>query len=67
MMAIALILGDILYQPNVNAERRTLGVLVVCFYLALAITNFAWLFPVLTGIPVSQSTWNMQMWLPSWR
>ena len=67
MIAIALILGDILYQPNVNAERRTLGVLVVCFYLALAITNFAWLFPVLTGIPVSQSTWNMQMWLPSWR
>ena len=67
LMAIALILGDILYQPNVNAERRTLGVLVVCFYLALAITNFAWLFPVLTGIPVSQSTWNMEMWLPSWR
>ena len=49
------------------AERRTLGVLVVCIYLALAITNFAWMFPVLTGIPVSQSTWNMEMWLPSWR
>ena len=35
--------------------------LVVSMYLALALTNFAWLFPVLTGIPVSQSTWNMQM------
>ena len=67
MIAIALILGDILYQPNVNAERRTLGVLVVCCYLALAITNFAWLFPVLTGVPVPQTTWNMEMWLPSWR
>jgi dolichyl-phosphate-mannose--protein O-mannosyl transferase len=91
MMAIALILGDIFYQPTRpegrsgatremdpegrsgatremdGAERRTLGVLVVCFYLALAITNFAWMFPVLTGIPVSQSTWNMEMWLPSWR
>ena len=67
MMAIALILGDILYQPTRNLERRTLGVLVVCFYLALAITNFAWLFPVLTGLPVSQGTWNMEMWLPSWR
>ncbi len=67
MMAIALILGDILYQPTRNPERRTLGVLVVCFYLAAAITNFAWLFPVLTGIPVSQSTWDMEMWLPSWR
>jgi dolichyl-phosphate-mannose--protein O-mannosyl transferase len=79
IMAIALILGDILYQPTRpegrsgatremdSSERRTLGVLVVCFYLALAITNFAWMFPVLTGIPVSQSTWNMEMWLPSWR
>jgi len=79
MMAIALILGDILYQPArtegrsgatgkmESPERHTLGLLVVCFYLALAITNFAWLFPVLTGIPVSQQTWNMQMWLPSWR
>ena len=67
MMAIALILGDILYAPDVGAERRTLGVLVVCGYLALAITNFAWLFPVLTGIPVSQTTWNMEIWLPSWR
>ena len=67
MMAIALILGDILYKPTRNPERRTLGLVVVSCFLALAITNFAWLFPVLTGIPISQSTWNMQMWLPSWR
>ena len=66
MMAIALILGDILYKPDAGAERRTLGMLVVCGYLALAITNFAWLFPILTGIPISQSTWDMEMWLPSW-
>ncbi len=67
MMAIALILGDILYKPTRDPERRTLGLLVVSMYLALALTNVAWLFPVLTGIPVSQSTWNMEMWLPSWR
>ncbi len=67
MMAIALILGDILYQPTRNPERRTLGLIAVSCYLALAITNFAWLFPILTGIPVSQATWNLEMWLPSWR
>ena len=67
VMMVALILGDILYKPAADAERRTLGVAVVSCYLALVITNFAWLFPVLTGIPVSQATWNMQMWLPSWR
>ena len=67
VMAIALICGDILYQPRQNSERQTLGVIVVCCYLALVITNFVWLFPVLTGMPISQNTWNMQIWLPSWR
>ena len=67
ILAIALILGDILYQPRQNPERKTLGLLVVCFYVALVIANFAWLYPVLTGIPSSQSTWNLEIWLPSWR
>ena len=67
VLAIALILGDILYQPRQNPERKTLGLLVVCFYVALVIANFAWLYPVLTGIPISQSTWNLEIWLPSWR
>lgn len=67
MLAIALILGDILYKPNQNPERRTLGLLTVCFYVALVITNFAWMYPILTGLPISQTTWNLQIWLPSWR
>ena len=67
VMAIALICGDILYKPAQGPERRTLGVLAVCCYIALVITNFAWLFPVLTGMPVSTGTWNMEIWLPSWR
>ncbi|MDT5298610.1 MAG: dolichyl-phosphate-mannose-protein mannosyltransferase, partial [Mycobacterium sp.] len=67
VMAIALILGDILYAPRQNAERHTLGLLVVCLYVAIVITNFAWMYPILTGLPISQSTWDMQIWLPSWR
>lgn len=67
VMMIALILGDILYAPRQNAERRTLGLIVVSGYLAVVITNFAWLYPILTGIPISQATWNMEIWLPSWR
>lgn len=66
-MGIALILGDVALKRGVGPERRTLGILAVCCYLALAITNFAWLFPILTGIPISPNTWNLQMWLPSWR
>lgn len=66
-MTIALILGDILYQPGQGAERRSLGLIVVSCYIAMVFTNFAWLFPVLTGQPISQNTWNMEIWLPSWR
>jgi dolichyl-phosphate-mannose--protein O-mannosyl transferase len=67
-LAIALILGDILYQPSRQGrERQTLGLIVVSCYVALVLTNFAWLFPVLTGQPISQATWNMEIWLPSWR
>lgn len=67
VLTIALILGDILHAPRQNAERRTLGLMVVAGYVALVITNFAWLFPILTGIPISPATWNLQIWLPSWR
>ncbi|BAX94161.1 dolichyl-phosphate-mannose--protein mannosyltransferase [Mycobacterium shigaense] len=69
VMAIALICGDILYRQvgTQSRERRTLGLIVVSCYAALVVTNFAWLFPVLTGLPISQQTWNMEIWLPSWR
>jgi dolichyl-phosphate-mannose--protein O-mannosyl transferase len=66
VMAIALILSDILYRPGQSDERRTLGLIVVCCYVALVLTNFAWLYPVLTGQPISPATWNMEIWLPSW-
>ena len=42
IMGIALILGDIVYHPR-SPERHTLGLIVASMYLALAITNFAWL------------------------
>jgi dolichyl-phosphate-mannose-protein mannosyltransferase len=67
VLALALILGDILHKPHQNAERRTLGLMVVCGYVALVITNFAWMYPILTGLPISQGTWNLEIMLPSWR
>ncbi|MCV7191925.1 dolichyl-phosphate-mannose--protein mannosyltransferase [Mycolicibacterium brumae] len=67
VMMIALICTDILCQRGIGKERRTLGMLVVSIYIAAVITNFAWLFPALTGLPISQHTWNMQIWLPSWQ
>lgn len=70
-MGLALICGDVVYSatrgPITSTERRTLGLIAVSCYLALVVTNFAWLFPVLTALPISQQTWNMEIWLPSWR
>ncbi|BBZ68521.1 putative dolichyl-phosphate-mannose--protein mannosyltransferase [Mycolicibacterium insubricum] len=68
VLGIALICGDILYRPpGMTRERRTLGLIVVCVYVAAVFTNFVWLFPVLTGVPISQHTWDMEIWLPSWQ
>ncbi len=74
VMAIALICGDVVYPTHgtrqgttPSSERRTLGLMAVSAYVALVVTNFVWLFPVLTGLPISQQTWDMEIWLPSWR
>ena len=54
-------------QPVANPERKTLRMFIATFYLAVVVTNFAWLYPILTGAAISPFMWNMEMWLPSWR
>ena len=49
VLAIAMILGDILHKPDQNSERRTLGLIAVSCYVALVLTNFAWMYPIFTG------------------
>ena len=69
VMAISLICGDVVYPRRTgttSSERRTLGLMAVSAYVAVVVTNFAWLFPVLTGLPISPQTWDMEIWLPSW-
>ncbi|MEB3031611.1 dolichyl-phosphate-mannose--protein mannosyltransferase [[Mycobacterium] nativiensis] len=66
-MLIALICSDIIQEGRTRGEERwTLGLIAVSCYLAAVLTNFAWLYPVLTGLPISPATWNMEIWLPSW-
>lgn len=71
VMGLALILGDILGADgrfaSFGRERRTIGILIVTTYMGLCVVNFVWLWPILTGYPVSQEIWNQQLWLPSWR
>lgn len=67
VMMIAFIIGDFLHKPTDNPERKKLRMFIATFYLALVVTNFAWLYPILTGAAISPFMWNMEMWLPSWR
>ncbi|MFT3715905.1 MAG: phospholipid carrier-dependent glycosyltransferase [Gordonia sp. (in: high G+C Gram-positive bacteria)] len=68
MMGIALACGDVLASTPAGArsEKRMFAVLAVSFYAALVVVNFAWLWPILVGAPISDHHWNMEIWLPSW-
>ncbi|NNG98736.1 dolichyl-phosphate-mannose--protein mannosyltransferase [Gordonia araii] len=74
MILLALCLGDILrYAGSIPKradgsppDRQFLLVGFVACYLALVVINFAWLWPVLTGVPISKIHWHREIWLPSW-
>ena len=77
VMGIALALGNILGtarppgtpvpEPVAPSERRSLALLLVCMYVGLVVANFIWLWPILTGFPITVSSWHHHLWLPSWR
>lgn len=78
VMGLALVLGDILgpaplrrTRPGrwsaVASERRSLGLLLVCLYVGLVVANFIYLWPILTGLPITTGNWHNHLWLPSWR
>ncbi len=46
-----------------SSEQRTLGLIAVCCYVALVVTN-AWL-SVLTGLPISQQTGTWRSGCPA--
>ncbi|MFT4200712.1 MAG: phospholipid carrier-dependent glycosyltransferase [Gordonia sp. (in: high G+C Gram-positive bacteria)] len=74
MIALALCLGDVLRRAAAipkradgsPADKQILLVAAVACYLALVIVNFAWLWPVLTGVPITKLHWHQEIWLPSW-
>nr|WP_024332524.1 phospholipid carrier-dependent glycosyltransferase [Gordonia hirsuta] len=68
VMGLALCCADVLSSAGRGRDSasRTLAVLAVAIYAALVVVNFAFAWPVLTGAPISNQFWNMQLWLPSW-
>lgn len=75
VLMLTLILGEIATlltsqrrpgRTAVTPRRRQIGLAVLSVYVALVVGNFAFMYPVLTGMPITPQQWQMQLWLPSW-
>ncbi|WP_228460818.1 dolichyl-phosphate-mannose--protein mannosyltransferase [Gordonia crocea] len=74
VVLIALCLGDALRWAAAlprradggAPDRQILVLAAVAVYLALVVLNFAWLWPVLAGVPITKLHWHQEIWLPSW-
>ncbi|AXB41227.1 dolichyl-phosphate-mannose--protein mannosyltransferase [Amycolatopsis albispora] len=67
VLGLTLVLGHILGSAQRGFERRGTGLLVVSLYAGLVVANFAWLWPILNGDPITHEHWQSELWLPSWR
>ena len=66
VLAITMCLGLVLGGRDASAGRRQWGAWAVGGYVALAMLNFAWLLPVLSGDVIPYEQWGNRMWLKSW-
>jgi dolichyl-phosphate-mannose--protein O-mannosyl transferase len=60
------VLGDVLGRRGVGVERRLSSIAVVAIYVGLVVANFIWLWPILSGDPITPDRLTMETWLPSW-
>jgi dolichyl-phosphate-mannose--protein O-mannosyl transferase len=67
VLGLVLPLGDILGSARATVERRGTGMLIVALYVGLVVANFVWLWPILNGTSITESHWQAELWLPSWR
>ncbi len=66
VIAIALILGDVLPGRVAGVERRLLALAVVCGYVGFVVADFAFIWPILNGDPITNAQLVARIWLPTW-
>jgi dolichyl-phosphate-mannose--protein O-mannosyl transferase len=65
-LVLALCIGLILGPPGAPRIRRIAGAVIAAGYLLAVALNFAYLYPVFAGIPISHPAWLARMWLSTW-
>lgn len=66
MIGVTLVLGAVLGSARAGEQRRTVGLVAVCGYVALVVINTAWLWPILSGQLITYDQWHSRIWFPSW-
>jgi dolichyl-phosphate-mannose-protein mannosyltransferase len=66
VLAIALVLGDVLAKRTAGIERQLLALAAVCLYVGVVAADFAFLWPILNGDPISNAELTARIWLPTW-
>ena len=66
VLAVALCLGLLLGGPGASSRRRQWGAATAGAYVLLAVANFWWLLPVLSGEVIPFADWARRMWWKSW-
>jgi dolichyl-phosphate-mannose--protein O-mannosyl transferase len=65
-LGVVLVAGHLVGGPTASARRRRLALAGTGLHLALVVTNFAFLYPVLAAQTLPIDAWRDRMWFSSW-
>jgi dolichyl-phosphate-mannose--protein O-mannosyl transferase len=66
VLAVTLVMQDVLGPRTAPSWRRQIALGAVCLYVAAVAVNFVYLYPILTGTPLTIHEWRIRMLFRSW-